>query len=140
MSPLSSTGVLGSNLIYNSRNQGELGANMNLPERPDQPECRYYMNTGTCKYGSDCKFHHPKERINPSSGNSIGPLGLPSRPVSTFIFTLCGLITTKMFNSLGVPLCATGYPNPPAFKFLLVSHFYETCKGKVVLLPLLLVY
>ncbi|KAH7576683.1 hypothetical protein ACOSQ2_002798 [Xanthoceras sorbifolium] len=89
MSPISSSGVLGSNLIYNSRNQGELSAGgqvnllpasgLNLPERPDQPECRYYMNTGTCKYGSDCKFHHPKERIAPSTAN-IGPLGLPSRP------------------------------------------------------------
>ncbi|GMI98538.1 zinc finger nuclease 2 [Hibiscus trionum] len=52
----------------------------NFPERPDQPECRYYMNTGTCKYGSDCKYHHPKERIANSAVNGIGPLGLPSRP------------------------------------------------------------
>ncbi|KAJ0112809.1 hypothetical protein Patl1_01933 [Pistacia atlantica] len=90
ISPLSSPGALGSNHIYNSRNQGDLSpggqvqvlspSSSNLPERPDQPECRYYMNTGTCKYGSDCKFHHPKERVAQSAVNNIGPLGLPSRP------------------------------------------------------------
>ncbi|KAL9453734.1 hypothetical protein AB3S75_009357 [Citrus x aurantiifolia] len=88
--PLSPTSIAGSNLIYSSRNQGDLGAgaqmhilsasSQNLPERPDQPDCRYYMNTGTCKYGADCKFHHPKERIAQSAASNIGPLGLPSRP------------------------------------------------------------
>lgn len=88
--PLSPTSIAGSNLIYSSRNQGDLGAgaqmhilsasSQNFPERPDQPDCRYYMNTGTCKYGADCKFHHPKERIAQSAASNIGPLGLPSRP------------------------------------------------------------
>lgn len=52
-----------------------------LPDRPDQPDCRYFMNNGTCKYGSDCKFHHPKQRIAQSAMNA---LGLPSRPVSAY--------------------------------------------------------
>lgn len=92
LSPMSSASVLGSNLAYNSRNQGESGSsgqvqllsttNTNLPERPDQPECRYFMNTGTCKYGSDCKYHHPKDRIAQLGTNPVGPPGLPSRPVS----------------------------------------------------------
>ncbi|OAY35061.1 zinc finger CCCH domain-containing protein 3 isoform X1 [Manihot esculenta] len=90
LSPMSSASVLGSNLAYNSRNQGESGSsgqvqllsttNTNLPERPDQPECRYFMNTGTCKYGSDCKYHHPKDRIAQLGTNPVGPPGLPSRP------------------------------------------------------------
>ncbi|KAH0448360.1 hypothetical protein IEQ34_022160 [Dendrobium chrysotoxum] len=51
----------------------------NFPERPDQPECQYYLKTGSCKYGSTCKYHHPRERI--SSATSIpGPFGLPLRP------------------------------------------------------------
>lgn len=93
--PLSPTSIAGSNLIYSSRNQDDLGAgaqmhilsasSQNLPERPDQPDCRYYMNTGTCKYGADCKFHHPKERIAQSAASNIGPLGLPSRPVSYYL-------------------------------------------------------
>lgn len=81
------TGFLGSNLVYDFMNPGESLSggqviNSTLPDRPDQPECKYFMNTGTCKYGSDCKFHHPKERIAQSS--LINPLGLPVRPVSSF--------------------------------------------------------
>ncbi|KAK7300422.1 hypothetical protein RJT34_11266 [Clitoria ternatea] len=81
MSPAMPTGFLGSNLVYDFMNLGESfsGGQVNsaLPDRPDQPECRYFMSTGTCKYGSDCKFHHPKERITQSL---INPLGLPVRP------------------------------------------------------------
>lgn len=89
MNPAISVGSLGSDLVYNSMNLDELisGEQVNLssmsptlPERPDQPECRYFMSTGTCKYGSDCKFHHPKERVAQSM---INPLGLPVRPVSS---------------------------------------------------------
>lgn len=93
--PLSSTNIIGASL-YNSKNQGDSSSSTQMhmmptfspsfPERPDQPECRYYMNTGTCKYGSDCKFHHPKERIAQSAMSSIGPLGLPSRPVRFYLF------------------------------------------------------
>ncbi|TXG55432.1 hypothetical protein EZV62_020688 [Acer yangbiense] len=122
MSPISSTGVLGSNLIYNSRSQAELGAGgqvnllpasgLNLPERPDQPECRYYMNTGTCKYGYDCKFHHPKERIAPTA-NTIGPLGLPSRPGQAVcsnynMYGICKFGPTCRFDH---PFAGAGYPN-----------------------------
>lgn len=51
----------------------------NFPQRPDQPECQYYLKTGSCKYGSTCKYHHPKDRIS-SANSMIGPLGLPLRP------------------------------------------------------------
>ncbi|XP_059661143.1 zinc finger CCCH domain-containing protein 3-like [Cornus florida] len=87
MSPISSSGVLGPNVVYNSKNQDDSGSGgqlhmlptsiLHLPERPDQPECRYFMSTGNCKYGSYCKYNHPRERI---SANSLGPLGLPLRP------------------------------------------------------------
>ncbi|KAA8526555.1 hypothetical protein F0562_008242 [Nyssa sinensis] len=90
MSPVSSGSVLGSNHVYGSKNQGDSGSSRqvhmlstlipHLPERPDQPECRYFMNTGSCKYGSDCKYHHPRERIVQLATNSLGPLGLPLRP------------------------------------------------------------
>ncbi|XP_010532995.1 PREDICTED: zinc finger CCCH domain-containing protein 63-like isoform X2 [Tarenaya hassleriana] len=54
----------------------------NLPERPDQPECRYYMNSGTCRYGSDCRFYHSKERIThiESSSSAMNSVTLHSRP------------------------------------------------------------
>lgn len=94
MSPTSSASVLGSSFVYNSKNLGESGSSgqvhlsstpaLILPERPDQPECRYFMNNGTCKYGSDCKFHHPKERIAQSIATQPG---LPLRPVSFHLFS-----------------------------------------------------
>ncbi|GFY99106.1 zinc finger C-x8-C-x5-C-x3-H type family protein [Actinidia rufa] len=90
MIPVSSSSVLGSDLVYNFQNQGESGSsglmpwsptsNPHLPERPDQPECRHFMSTGICKYGSHCKYHHPRERIAQLTTSSLGPLGLPLRP------------------------------------------------------------
>ncbi|KAK1433882.1 hypothetical protein QVD17_10800 [Tagetes erecta] len=32
------------------------------PLRPDAEDCSYYMRTGMCKYGSNCKFNHPIRR------------------------------------------------------------------------------
>uniref|UniRef100_A0A0D9XRZ1 C3H1-type domain-containing protein n=1 Tax=Leersia perrieri TaxID=77586 RepID=A0A0D9XRZ1_9ORYZ len=51
-----------------------------FPERPDQPECQFYMKTGDCKFGAVCKFHHPKERIIPTPNCALSSLGLPLRP------------------------------------------------------------
>lgn len=85
MNPAMPSTFPGSNLVYEYMNPGESlsggqALSSTLPDRPDQPECKYFMSTGTCKYGSDCKFHHPKERIAQSL---INPLGLPVRPVSS---------------------------------------------------------
>ncbi|XP_062203533.1 zinc finger CCCH domain-containing protein 66-like isoform X2 [Phragmites australis] len=58
-----------------------------FPERPDQPECQFYMKTGDCKFGAVCKFNHPKERLIPAPNCALSPLGLPLRlgePVCTF--------------------------------------------------------
>ncbi len=30
-----------------------------LPQRPNEPDCIYFLRNGRCKYGSICKFHHP---------------------------------------------------------------------------------
>ncbi|KAK6157315.1 hypothetical protein DH2020_011563 [Rehmannia glutinosa] len=73
-SPLSVTSVLTA-----PASNGQLSVSY-FPERPDQPECRYFMNHGSCKYGSDCRYHHPKEKIVQLASSSIGPLGLPLRP------------------------------------------------------------
>ena len=56
-----------------------------FPERPDQPECQFYMKTGDCKFGAACKFHHPKERLVPAPNCVLSPLGLPLRPVSYMV-------------------------------------------------------
>ncbi|TVU36045.1 hypothetical protein EJB05_17956 [Eragrostis curvula] len=51
-----------------------------FPERPDQPECQYYMKTGDCKFGVVCKFHHPRVRSLPPPDCVLSPMGLPLRP------------------------------------------------------------
>lgn len=63
----------------NNNVQSILSSLLNFPQRPDQPDCLYYMKTGSCKYRSTCKYHHPKER-NSTSTRNLGPLGLPLRP------------------------------------------------------------
>ncbi|KAL0354268.1 UNVERIFIED_CONTAM: Zinc finger CCCH domain-containing protein 3 [Sesamum angustifolium] len=73
VSPLSVTSVLSA-----PSSDGQLPVPY-LPQRPDQPECQYYMNHGSCKYGSDCKYHHPI-KITQVPSSSLGPLGLPLRP------------------------------------------------------------
>ncbi|KAL2495674.1 Zinc finger CCCH domain-containing protein 37 [Forsythia ovata] len=37
------------------------------PQRPGHPECDYYMKTGVCKFGENCKFHHPIDRSAPTA-------------------------------------------------------------------------
>jgi len=51
-----------------------------FPERPDEPECQYYMKTGDCKFGAVCKFHHPRVRSQPPPDCVLSPMGLPIRP------------------------------------------------------------
>ncbi|WOL13597.1 zinc finger CCCH domain-containing protein 33-like isoform X1 [Canna indica] len=76
-----SNGENASNHIPSSKQLAPLGSSVavTFPERPDQPECQYYMRTGNCKYGSSCKYHHPKER-NQVAACTMGPFGLPLRP------------------------------------------------------------
>lgn len=33
------------------------------PERPGQPDCVYYLRTGSCGYGVNCRFNHPSFEI-----------------------------------------------------------------------------
>eukprot|EP00980_Cylindrotheca_fusiformis_P003797 scaffold834_cov123-Cylindrotheca_fusiformis.AAC.44 len=30
-----------------------------LPQRPEEPNCIYFLKNGRCKYGSTCRYHHP---------------------------------------------------------------------------------
>ncbi|KAJ8636088.1 hypothetical protein MRB53_010355 [Persea americana] len=87
LSPGSSSDTITTNLVYNSKHLGDpvssgslLTSVQHFPERSDKPECRYYMKTGSCKYGSTCKYHHPKERHVPLATGTLSPQGLPLRP------------------------------------------------------------
>ncbi|EYU45569.1 hypothetical protein ABFS82_14G010200 [Erythranthe guttata] len=38
------------------------GGPESYPERPDEPDCIYYLRTGFCGYGDRCRFNHPPDR------------------------------------------------------------------------------
>ncbi|KAM0838856.1 hypothetical protein ACQ4PT_060699 [Festuca glaucescens] len=42
------------------------------PERPGQPDCRYYVQFRKCKFLSACIFHHPRDEL-PVGWNPSGP-------------------------------------------------------------------
>jgi hypothetical protein len=59
------------------------------PERPGQPDCRYYLQFRKCKFLSACIFHHPRDGLpvgrNPSGAahsDQIRPVihGMPECP------------------------------------------------------------
>ncbi|MCO5594924.1 hypothetical protein L7F22_048959 [Adiantum nelumboides] len=57
------------------------------PQRPGQQECSYYMKTGVCKFGWQCKFHHPKDRhtsLSSSHASSVLPLRPGAAPCTFF--------------------------------------------------------
>lgn len=56
-----------------------------FPERPGQPECKYYMRTGDCKYGSSCRYNHPSDWAVSKTNCALSPLGLPLRPVRSVL-------------------------------------------------------
>lgn len=66
-----------SSLAASSGSQKE----QSYPQRPGQPECQYYMNTGDCKFGSSCRYHHPIDPTLQETSIIISPMGLPLRPV-----------------------------------------------------------
>jgi hypothetical protein len=40
-----------------------------LPQRPDEPDCIYFLKNGRCKYGGTCRYHHPVN-LNQRRSNS----------------------------------------------------------------------
>nr|KJB39998.1 hypothetical protein B456_007G041600 [Gossypium raimondii] len=51
-----------------------------FPVRPGQPECSYFLKTGDCKFKSNCKYHHPKNRLAKPAPCALSDKGLPLRP------------------------------------------------------------
>lgn len=56
-------------------------------EQQQQQQCRFFMNTGTCKYGEHCKYTHLGVRVSPPPPppSFINPFVLPERPVSLLL-------------------------------------------------------
>ncbi|TYH92026.1 hypothetical protein ES332_A13G153900v1 [Gossypium tomentosum] len=56
-------------------------AGESLPERPGEPDCPYFLKTQRCKFGSKCKFNHPKDKLDaPGDSENLTVSGLPERP------------------------------------------------------------
>ncbi|KAF2292327.1 hypothetical protein GH714_019255 [Hevea brasiliensis] len=45
--------------IHDNQEQGGMAPSSAYPDRPGQPDCVYYLRTGLCGYGSNCRFNHP---------------------------------------------------------------------------------
>ncbi|XP_071902051.1 zinc finger CCCH domain-containing protein 67-like isoform X1 [Coffea arabica] len=43
------------------------------PLRLDAEDCAYYMKTGSCKFGMNCKFNHPPKRRNQGTRDKAKP-------------------------------------------------------------------
>jgi hypothetical protein len=47
-----------------------------LPQRPEEPDCIYFLKNGRCKYGGSCRYHHPinfHQRISGEDSRSTRP-------------------------------------------------------------------
>merc|ERR1719324_1986359 len=52
-----------------------------LPVRPDKEACLYYLNTGTCRSGTQCIFNHPpKAQRENELKKSLSKAGMPPPP------------------------------------------------------------
>ncbi|KAI3676488.1 hypothetical protein L1987_86098 [Smallanthus sonchifolius] len=52
------------------------------PERAGMADCAYYMRTGTCAYGSKCRYNHPHDRSTSAGGGArfAGGGAYPEQP------------------------------------------------------------
>ncbi|KAL1203976.1 Zinc finger CCCH domain-containing protein 67 [Cardamine amara subsp. amara] len=81
-----------------------------FPERPDQPECTYYLKTGDCKFKYKCKYHHPKNRLPKQAPYSFNDKGLPLRPDQN----MCSHYSRYGICKFG-PACRFDHSIPPTF-------------------------
>ncbi|KAJ6956189.1 hypothetical protein NC652_007324 [Populus alba x Populus x berolinensis] len=45
--------------IHDPQEQGGMAQSSPYPDRPGVQDCGYYLRTGLCGYGSNCRFNHP---------------------------------------------------------------------------------
>jgi len=45
--------------INSTRERDAVPQSMPYPDRPGEPDCVYYLRTGMCGYGSNCRYNHP---------------------------------------------------------------------------------
>ncbi|MED6150751.1 hypothetical protein PIB30_075576 [Stylosanthes scabra] len=79
-----------------------------FPERPGEPECSYFLKTGDCKFKSNCKFHHPKNR-GARLPPTLSDKGLPLRPDQN----ICSHYSRYGICKFG-PACRFDHPTNPS--------------------------
>ena len=42
------------------------------PHRPNMPACNFYLKTGSCKYGQNCKWDHPRQKAAQAAPKAVG--------------------------------------------------------------------
>lgn len=72
------------------------------PVRPEAEDCSYYLKTGTCKFGSICKFNHPVRRkpnqvLSTSSSFSTFYVGGCMPKSGRLVFYVFPIIVSSLF-------------------------------------------
>ncbi|CAB4280581.1 unnamed protein product [Prunus armeniaca] len=70
---------------------------MDLPIRPGEKECPYYMKNGSCKSATNCTFNHPDP-------TTIGESGPPSGYIDGGPAPVQGALSSTAWDSLCVPM------------------------------------
>ncbi|XVF57063.1 hypothetical protein PTKIN_Ptkin06aG0173400 [Pterospermum kingtungense] len=89
-----------------------------LPVRPGEVDCPFYLKTGSCKYGSTCRYNHPdRNAFNPPAaaiGHSLIASATPAASIYQAIdprLTQSTLLAQSTLPMLGV--APTVYPQRP---------------------------
>ncbi|KAH7298975.1 hypothetical protein KP509_25G067600 [Ceratopteris richardii] len=53
---------------------------LNSSPKMEHQDCQYFVQTGHCKFGANCKYQHPKSIAVPVVPAHLSPMGLPLRP------------------------------------------------------------
>ncbi|KAI3812705.1 hypothetical protein L1987_17417 [Smallanthus sonchifolius] len=116
------------------------GGSESYPQRPDEPDCIYYLRTGFCGYGSRCRFNHPPDRASVVGAMRSGG-EYPERigePVCQYYMRtgMCKFGASCKYHhprhgvgsSSTVPLNVSGYPLRPGEKEC--SYYVKTGQCK----------
>ena len=76
--------VVGDEVEQEERSSGKTHQ---YPVRPEAEDCAFYLKTGSCKFGPNCKFNHPVKRKNQVSISSF------SSHSTLYMFILVNLCT-----------------------------------------------
>ncbi|CAL4948721.1 unnamed protein product [Urochloa decumbens] len=90
-----------------------------LPVRPGEVDCSFYMKTGSCKYGSTCRFNHPHRPVVDIA--MMAPLAQATLPTPAPIVSVAmlnpaaNIIQSFDFHATHVPIepVAIIYPQRP---------------------------